>query len=132
LGKPILMGRRTHESIGRVLPGRRNLVLSHDASRTTEGVEWVHSFDAAASLAAAAPELVVIGGAQLFRELLGRAQRIYLTRVHCLLADGDAFFPRLDPQLWRIVAEQRVAADARNAFAMTFSTLERAGAPTSA
>jgi dihydrofolate reductase len=126
------MGRRTHESIGRALPGRRNLVLSHDAARTTEGVEWVDSFDAATSLVAAAPELMVIGGAQLFRDLLGRAQRVYLTRVHCLLADGDAFFPRLDPQLWRIVAEQQVAADARNAFDMTFSTLERAGASASA
>jgi dihydrofolate reductase len=129
MGKPILMGRRTHESIGRALPGRRNLVLTRGAARTTEGVEWLPDFDAAAALVAAAPELLVIGGAQLYRELLGRTQRVYLTRVHCKVADGDAFFPRLEPGLWHSVAERRVAADARNAFDMTFATLERAAAP---
>lgn len=132
LGKPVLMGRRTHESIGRALPGRRNLVLSRGAGPLAAGAERVDSIAAALRAVAGAAELMVIGGAQLFAATLDSAQRIYLTRVHTHVADADAFFPRLDAGRWRTLDERRIPADDRNAFDMTFSTLERAGAPVAA
>jgi dihydrofolate reductase len=128
LGKPILMGRNTHQSIGRALPGRRNLVLSRGGPVVAAGVEVVHSLDAALLQVAGAAELMIIGGAQLYRATLGHAQRIHLTRVHTQVT-GDAYFPELDPAHWRVTEALQVPADQRNAFAMTFTTLERAEAP---
>ncbi|MEO7773634.1 MAG: dihydrofolate reductase [Steroidobacteraceae bacterium] len=123
LRKPVLMGRKTHESIGRALPGRRNLVLTRKAIMT-EGVEVVRSLDEALARLTGVTELMVIGGAQLYAEALPRADRVYLTRVHAVI-DGDAFFPELDSRQWRVTDERRVLGDGSNDYAMTFSTLER-------
>jgi dihydrofolate reductase len=125
LGKPVLMGRRTFESIGKPLPGRRNLVLTHGTLAAAEGVEVVASIDAALELVAREPELCVIGGAGLFEQLLPEATRIYLTRVHGEIA-GDVHFPPWDAAHWHEIERREHPADARHAYAMSFLTLERA------
>jgi dihydrofolate reductase len=123
LGKPILMGRRTFEAIGRPLPGRRNLVLSRSGF-SAAGVETVASLEAACELVAGEPELMIVGGAQLYLQALPRIDTIHLTRVHCQL-QGDAHLPALPAGEWREVARDERAADERNAHAMSFITLER-------
>jgi dihydrofolate reductase len=127
-GKPVLMGRRTFESIGKPLPGRRNLVLSRNASAAAPGVEYVTSVEQARSLAARAAELCVIGGAQVYALALPLATRIYLTRVEAVLA-GDTYFPLQDFSGWRASEAVAHAADERHAYAMSFVTLERVVTP---
>ena len=107
MDKPILMGRRTFDSIGRPLPGRRNIVITRDLEWDAEGVEVVHSVDdalAAGSLANS-DEIMIIGGAQIYRECLPIADRLYLTRVEAEI-DGDAFFPDIDVKQWRKLSEK--------------------------
>ncbi len=123
LGKPILMGRMTFEAIGRPLPGRRNLVISRGGF-TAPGIETVTSLAAARALVAGEPELALIGGAQLYRQALPEIDTIHLTRVHCRI-EGDAFLPPLPATEWREVAREERAADANNAYVMSFITLER-------
>lgn len=128
MGKPILMGRKTYESIGRPLPGRRNLVLTRNADFSAPGVETVRTLDEAIERTAAAAELMIIGGAELYRLALPRAQRIHLTRVHAPIA-GDTRFPPCDWSEWREAGRGQHAADEQNVYAMTFLTLERAPSP---
>jgi dihydrofolate reductase len=127
LGKPILMGRRTYEAIGRALPGRDNLVLTRARDWRAEGVTVVHSVDEALQRSASSAELAVIGGAEVYRLTLPLAGRIYLTQV---LADveGDTFFPEFSRSEWREVESSEQAADERHAYGMKFVTLERRGA----
>ncbi|GAB5412743.1 MAG: dihydrofolate reductase [Congregibacter sp.] len=105
MGKPILMGRKTFESIGRPLPGRSNIVITRDPQYTAAGVQVVHSVDEALSLAEdialidGAEELMVIGGAEIYRLAMPAATRLYLTRVHAQ-PQGDAFLPSIDWSLW--------------------------------
>lgn len=111
MGKPILMGRRTFESIGRPLPGRSNIVISRDPGFGAEGVRVVDSLDAALDLAESialidgSEELMVIGGAQIYELALPRAQRLYVTRVHVAPA-GDAYLPVIDWSEWVEVASE--------------------------
>ena len=124
LGKPILTGRKTFESIGRALPGRLNLVLTRDPEWSAPGAVAVHSVAEALAQAAAAEELVVLGGAEIFQLVMSCARRIYLTRVHAQVP-GDTFFPELDPAQWVGVEAATHPADERNTYATTFVTLER-------
>ncbi len=124
-GKPVLMGRRTFESIGKPLKGRRNLVLSRAVAAAAPGVEYVHSVGEALALAADAAELCVICGAEVFALTLPLATRIYLTRVHAVVA-GDVYFPLRDFSGWRESDPVSHPADSRHAYAMSFLTLERA------
>ena len=126
LGKPIVMGRRTFESIGRPLPGRTNIVVSRQPGLAIEGVIVVPSLDAALVAAGAAPEVVVIGGAEIFRLALPRTDTIHLTRVHARVA-GNVHFPELDPANWREAAVEHHAADERHQYAFSFVTLQRIG-----
>jgi len=128
LGKPILMGRRTFESIGRALPGRTNLVLTRNPAWRAEGVIKVHSLAEAFERIEGAAELAGIGGTEIFRMLLPLAVRIYLTRIHADIP-GDTVFPPLDPAQWVESDARFVAADDRNAYSMTFATLDRIGSP---
>ncbi len=126
LGKPVLMGRRTHESIGRPLPDRPNLVLSRDPDYRADGCRTVRSLDEAIDVAAGmgAPELMVIGGGAVYAQALPGAQRILLTRVHAA-PEGDTFFPAVDPREWQEVGRERRAADDRNPYAMDFLEFAR-------
>ena len=123
LGKPIVMGRKTFESIGRALPGRLNIVVTRDANYRREGVTVAHDLDAAVAAANDAPEIMVIGGAELFRLFLPRAARVHLTRVHADVA-GDVVWPTLDDS-WRLVDSEPHAADERHASPMTFEVWEK-------
>jgi dihydrofolate reductase len=125
LGKPIVMGRRTFESIGRPLPGRTNIVVSRQPRLAIEGTIVAQSLDAALAAAGTAPEVVIIGGAEIFRQALPRTDVIHLTRVHARVA-GDVVFPALDPGEWREAAVEHHAADERHQYAFTFVTLQRA------
>jgi dihydrofolate reductase len=126
LGKPVVMGRRTFDSIGRPLPGRTNIVVSRQAGLAIEGVVVAPSLDAALATAGSVPEIVVIGGAEIFRQALPRTDTIHLTRVHARVA-GDVFFPELDPAQWREAAVEHHAADERHQYAFSFVTLQRIG-----
>jgi dihydrofolate reductase len=127
MGKAILMGRRTLESIGRALPGRRNLVLSHSAAVSVPGVEAVASLAEALARCASEAELFVIGGAEVYRLTLPLATDIYLTRVHANIG-GDTYFPALDLAQWRELERSEWPGDERHAYALSFVHLERLGA----
>jgi dihydrofolate reductase len=124
MGKPILMGRKTFESIGRPLPGRTNLVLTRDPHWRREGAVVVHSVAEAFEWAADAPEVAGIGGAEIFKLLMPVAARIYLTRVNADVA-GDIVFAPLDLSQWAELDCRQHAADERNDYSMTFVTLDR-------
>lgn len=124
LGKPVLMGRRTFESIGRPLPGRRNLVLTRGTPALPAGAQAVASIESALALVADAAELCVIGGATVFARLLPLAQRMYLTRVHGEV-EGEVHFPPWDVHQWRETARLEHPTDSRHACAMSFVSLER-------
>lgn len=127
MGKPIVMGRRTHESIGRALPGRRNIVLSGRPGYSAEGCEVADGLDAALALARDADEVMVIGGAALYREALPLARRIYLTRLHRRF-EGDTRFPSLDNADWRAVERQDFPAGEERELGFSYLTLERRAA----
>jgi len=125
MGKPIVMGRKTWDSIGHPLPGRQNIVISRQANFVAEGCEVVASTDEAIAATGGADEVMVIGGSQVYSLFLPAAERLYLTRVHAEVA-GDAFFPDIDELEWRLVDDESHSADDRNAFDFSFRTYERA------
>ncbi|HGY5235728.1 MULTISPECIES: type 3 dihydrofolate reductase [Aeromonas] len=127
LGKPVLMGRKTFESIGRPLPGRRNLVISRNPEYRVDGVEVIDSVKAALELLShgeAVEELMVIGGGHLFEQLLPKAERLYLTQIE-LEVEGDAHFPVLDHTDWELLEAESHSADERNAYPYRFETWQR-------
>jgi dihydrofolate reductase len=124
IGKPLIMGRRTWDSIGRPLPGRTSIVLTRDRDFRCDGCLVARTADEALKLAGAAPEIIVFGGARVFEEFLPLADRIYLTEVETEAA-ADTYFPRVDPSDWREVARTRHPADERHAHAFSFVTLDR-------
>lgn len=128
LGKPILMGRKTFESIGRPLPGRTNIVLTRDPDWSAPGVIAVRSVEEALAQASGARELVTIGGAEVYRLVMPLARRVYLTNVQADVP-GDTYFPELDPTQWADVDCTAQPADAHNDYPVTFVTLERRTAP---
>ena len=125
MGHPILMGRRTFESIGRPLPGRRNLVLTRGARTFPHGIESVPSVAMAMTRCAAAAQLCVIGGAEVYAQALPLATRLELTRVH-VRPQGDVRFPEFDATQWRELERIEHPADEQHQWPMTFLTLERA------
>lgn len=124
LGHPILMGRRTWESIGRPLPGRTNLVLSRAADYHAPGATVVRTLDEARRAAVGAESLMVIGGAELYRVLFDEAAVLHLTEVHADV-DGDVRFPDWDRSRWRETWREEHAADERHAFPYAFVRYER-------
>lgn len=113
LGKPVLMGRKTFQSLGRPLPGRTNLVLTRDAAFRPDGAACFADFDAALAHVRDAEEVMVIGGAEIYTLALPLAGRVHLTEVKAS-PRGDAFFPVLDPAEWSEAARERVAAGPRD------------------
>jgi len=122
-GHPIVMGRKTHQSIGRALPGRTNIVITRDGDFAGEDITVVGDIDAAFQAAGDAAEVMVIGGAQIYELALPRADRVYLTEVH-IAADGDTYFPTLDRRVWRETARVDHPAEG-DIPAFSFVTLER-------
>lgn len=122
LGKPVVMGRKTAESLGRALPGRRNLVLTRSGRVPFQGMEAVASLEEAQALAAAdgADALCVIGGGEVYALALPRASRLHLTHVDTVVEGADAFFPEVDPDAWRETRREPHPADAKHAFAFAF------------
>ena len=127
LGKPVLMGRRTAESLGRALPGRRNLVLTRGGTVPFAGMQAVASLEQALQLAAheGAAELYVIGGGEVYALALPLADRLHLTWVDTVVSDADAFFPPFDADQWQETARQSHPSDARHAFGFTLSDYRR-------
>ncbi|WP_205944495.1 dihydrofolate reductase [Pelagibius litoralis] len=136
LGKPVVMGRKTFQSIGRPLPGRPNLVISRDPAFRPEGAEvfpdlaaaLARARDLAAEMPAEGPrrEIMIIGGGQIYAMTLPLAERLYLTEVHAA-PDGDTFFPDLDPAEWRELERERQASPGEGQPAFSFVILERRG-----
>ncbi|EKB17791.1 hypothetical protein HMPREF1168_04018 [Aeromonas veronii AMC34] len=126
LGKPVLMGRKTFESIGRPLPGRRNLVISRNPDYQAEGIEVVGSVEAALALLAGSSveELMVIGGGHLYAEMLPSADCLYLTRID-LAVEGDTRFPAFDDGQWQRVDCESHPADEKNPHPYSFETWQR-------
>jgi len=127
LGKPVLMGRKTAQSLGRALPGRLNLVLTRSGAVPFEGMVAVASIEEAMqqARAQAADELCVIGGGEVYALVLPQADVLHLTHVETSVADADAFFPQFNPDDWNVVACQAHPADARHAFAFEFADYDR-------
>ena len=127
LGHPILMGRRTLDSIGRPLPGRQNIVLTRDPSFRAAGATVVHSLAEARAAAGDAGRLMVIGGAEIYRACLADADVLHLTEVDAEL-DGDARFPAWRREDWQEITREAHPADERHAYAYSFVTLKRRAA----
>lgn len=126
LGKPVLMGRKTFESIGRPLPGRRNLVISRNPDYQAEGIEVVGSVEAALALLAGSSveELMVIGGGHLYAEMLPSSDCLYLTQID-LAVEGDTRFPAFDDGQWQRVDCESHPADEKNPHPYSFETWQR-------
>lgn len=127
-GHPVLMGRKTFESLGRPLANRTNIVVTRDANYAPAGAQVAHSLDEALAIATAYlpadRQVFVIGGENLYTQMLPRAERLYVTLVDAEV-DGDARFPALDWQQWRELERREHPADDRNRYACRFLTLER-------
>jgi len=127
LGKPIVMGRRTYESIGHPLPQRRNIVVTRDRAFVAEGCVVAHGIDDALRAAGDVPEIAVIGGADIFRALMSRVDILYLTYIHAAI-EGDTYFPRFDPGDWIEHHREERDIGPGNACPLTFLTCYRRGA----
>lgn len=126
MGHPVVMGRKTHESIGRPLPGRRNLVITRNRGYSAPGCEIVHSLDEAIAACRAAERIFIIGGAELYRESLARAHCLEFTEIRADF-EGDATFPEFSPALWRETAREIHSNEAGIPFRYDFARYERAG-----
>jgi dihydrofolate reductase len=124
MGHHIVMGRKTWESIGRLLPGRETVIVTRQPGYKVPGATITHSLDSAIAACRDDPEIFVIGGAEIIAEALPVAGRIYLTTVEAEVA-GDTFMPEFDRGAWREVSSEAVAADERNRHAFRVTTHER-------
>jgi len=129
MGKPVIMGRKTYESIGKPLPGRTNIVITRQADYQPEGVKVVSSVEAARELAESVclidgqEEAMIMGGAEIYTLALPHTDRLYLTEVHADV-EGDAFFPEYDKSLWQEVAREDFAAEGPNPYNYSFVVYE--------
>ncbi len=124
MGKPILMGRKTYESIGKPLPGRENLIMTRQQGLTIEGCRIVHSLDEARAAVPDADEIMVIGGSEIYSLLLPDADRLYCTVIHDLF-EGDAWFPEFNKGEWEQTLCKFHDADDQNRYAYSFLIYER-------
>lgn len=123
MGHPIVMGRKTFDSIGRPLPGRRNIVVTRNADFRRDGIEVAHSLDAAMALCAGS-DAFLIGGATLYAEALPHVDKLFITEIDAAPA-GDTFFPAINAREWRETFRERREADEKNPHALEFVILER-------
>ncbi len=123
-GHPIIMGRKNYEDIGKPLPGRTNIVVTRQRAYTAPGCIVVNSVEQALNAAAAADEVFVIGGADIYRQTFDAADRLYITEIDAAI-DGDTFFPEFDRSQWREVRREQHAPDELNPYPYSFVLLER-------
>ncbi len=125
-GMPVLMGRKTFESLGKPLPGRKNIVISRQADFKPDGAVVVSTIDDALFLVKEtdAKEAMVIGGGEIYKTLFEKAKRIYLTRVEAE-PEADTYFPAIHPSQWRLVSQKDHEADEKNAYNYSFQVWER-------
>ena len=124
MGKALIMGRRTHESIGRALPGRKNIVITSDQEYESDGCTIAFSVLQALQECGNIEEAMVMGGASLYKQLLPEANTIYLTLVHATLS-GDTWFPDWDKNQWHVLSEEKFPADEKNEHPYSFIVYER-------
>ena len=124
MGKPIIMGRKTFESIGKPLPGRANIVLSRNVETQFEGVVCVSAFEEALTIVSDAEEVMIIGGSSIYEMLLPQINRMYLTFVDAEF-DGDAWFPDYSEKEWLEIDSVTRQADDKNKYSCRFVTLEK-------
>ncbi|OGT42395.1 MAG: hypothetical protein A3F13_03365 [Gammaproteobacteria bacterium RIFCSPHIGHO2_12_FULL_40_19] len=125
MGKPIIMGRKTFDSIGKPLPGRRNMIISRDTKLSIAGCDVFHGIDDALKAVKNEPEVMIIGGANLYEQTLARAHCIYLTLIDAEF-EGDTFFlaPELNKE-WQLVSEEKFPADDKNLFSYAFQVYKK-------
>jgi dihydrofolate reductase len=125
-GHPVLMGRKTYESIGRPLPNRTNLILTRHLDYTAQGCEIVSSLQAAIEIAnkLSASELFIIGGAEIYQQLLSHVNKLYLTIIHHPF-EGDAYFPEINSQEWQVSDEEHHEPDEKNIYPYTFMIYDK-------
>ena len=123
-GKPIIMGRNTHESIGKPLPDRLNIIITRDQQYQADGCVVVHSIDAALEAAGEVEEVMIMGGAQLYEQMIERADRLYLTLVHAEI-EGDVYFPDIDWEHWHEISAENFKSDDKNEYDYSFCVLDR-------
>jgi dihydrofolate reductase len=119
MGKPILMGRKTYESIGKPLPGRHNIVITRNPDFSAEGCSIVNGIEAAIALCPGDDEVMLIGGASLYQQAIEQALQLYITRIHHEFK-GDTWFPEFDLREWKEESCEEYAADKRNLYAYSF------------
>jgi len=126
MGKPIVMGRKSFEELGRVLPGRPNIMITRQTDYTAEGLYVVPSLQAGIEKAKTfgTEEIFITGGGEIFKMALPIIDRLYLTRVHAEVS-GDTYFPEFDPRGWKLVKNERHEKDEKHAYALTFQVWER-------
>ncbi|QTS83587.1 dihydrofolate reductase [Coxiella endosymbiont of Amblyomma nuttalli] len=124
LGKPIIMGRRTFESLGKPLPYRRNIVITQQDNSTFEGCDIFHSLGDALDVLAQEREIMIIGGACIFREALSKATKMILTIIDYTF-NGDTYFPKWNAEEWKIISKKINPSDEKNLYAFWFLKLER-------
>jgi dihydrofolate reductase len=124
MGKPMIMGRKTWESLPGLLPGRRHIVVTRERNYQADGAEVVHSLDQAISRAGDVDEVMLVGGANLYAQALPLASRLYLTEIDADV-DGDAWFPGFDAAQWQEVSRDAFPEDEQNQYAYAFTVLDR-------
>jgi dihydrofolate reductase len=127
-GMPVIMGRKTFESMKKDLPGRINIVVTSKKDWNAENAFVVHSIEQGIAKAkeSDAKEIFIIGGGKIFKETLGMVDRIYLTRVHATV-NGDTYYPEIDKSVWKLVSAEDHQADEKNNYPFTFEVWERIG-----
>src|SRR5690606_308269 len=125
MGHPIIMGRKTYDSIGRPLPGRENIIVTRDTSYKMEGCKVIHSIDEILKLNEEHDqELFVIGGAEIFKEILPYSDRLYITEIDEEF-EGDTYFPAFDKSEWKVISEEKGVKDEKNPYDYTFMVYEK-------
>jgi len=124
LGKPVIMGRKTYESVGKPLPNRTNIIVTHNQDYKAEGCIVVHSVDEALKAAENAEEVMIIGGSQIYEEFLPKANKLYLTIIDTEI-EGDTYFPEYKIEEWKEASYEEHERDAENQYDYTFLVFER-------
>ena len=124
MGKPMIMGRSTFESIGKALPGRKNIVMTRDKEYQADGISIAHNLEEALILCDQAREIMIIGGAEIYKLFFGMANRLYLTNVEKHI-DGDVFFPEIDLSKWKMIREEEFPMNTERKIGFSLEILER-------